>query len=79
MQTSSVTTKGQITIPRQIRKALNIQAGDKIGFLEHDGHYLIFRKEKDITSAFGLCKAKASVSLTNMEKVIKEKGSRACS
>ena len=32
MQTSKLTVKGQVTIPLEIRKYLNVRAGSKVGF-----------------------------------------------
>ena len=37
MEVARITSKGQITIPVQIRKKLNLREGDKIIFLEQDG------------------------------------------
>ena len=37
MELAKMTSKGQITIPVQIRKRLNLKEGDKIMFLERDG------------------------------------------
>ena len=32
MQTSRLTVKGQVTIPLEIRKRLNVRAGSQVGF-----------------------------------------------
>jgi AbrB family looped-hinge helix DNA binding protein len=37
IDTSRVTTKGQVTIPYAFRKKLDIKEGDKIVFIEKDG------------------------------------------
>ncbi|MHB1454221.1 MAG: AbrB/MazE/SpoVT family DNA-binding domain-containing protein [Saccharofermentanales bacterium] len=37
MEVARITTKGQITIPIEIRRKLNLKEGDKIIFLEQDG------------------------------------------
>ena len=37
MDVERITTKGQITIPVEIRRKLNLKEGDKIIFLEQDG------------------------------------------
>ncbi|HZK71192.1 MAG TPA: AbrB/MazE/SpoVT family DNA-binding domain-containing protein [Clostridia bacterium] len=37
MEVARVTTKGQITIPIEIRKKLNLKEGAKVIFLEQDG------------------------------------------
>lgn len=39
-----VTTKGQVTIPKEIRDALGIEPGDEITFEEVDSGYLIQKK-----------------------------------
>jgi AbrB family looped-hinge helix DNA binding protein len=45
-----VTKKYQVTIPKQIREALGIKAGDKVVFLKMDDGYKITRA-KDIIKA----------------------------
>jgi AbrB family looped-hinge helix DNA binding protein len=46
----SVTTKGQVTIPKEIRDALGIRPGDEIAFERTDDGYVI-RKKAPTTSA----------------------------
>jgi AbrB family looped-hinge helix DNA binding protein len=41
MEIARVTSKGQITIPRDIRIKMNIKRGDKIVFFEDNGNYFI--------------------------------------
>lgn len=41
MELAKITTKGQITLPIQIRKRLNLKDGDKILFLEKDGKIFV--------------------------------------
>lgn len=41
MKLSTVTQKGQATIPAEIRKKLDLHAGDKIGFEVTDGEVVI--------------------------------------
>ena len=41
MEIAKVTSKGQITIPIAIRKALGLREGDKVLFLEQDGRVLM--------------------------------------
>jgi AbrB family looped-hinge helix DNA binding protein len=35
---STVTRKGQVTVPIEIRKALDIKQGDRVAFTLEDGH-----------------------------------------
>lgn len=47
---ATVTSKGQITVPKHIRNTLNIQNGDKIIFEEIDaGAYIIKPKKTDVS------------------------------
>ena len=41
MELAKVTTKGQITLPISIRRALNIKDGDKGAFIEKDGNFIV--------------------------------------
>lgn len=41
MEIAKLMSKGQVTIPINIRKKLNLEEGDKIVFLEKDGNILI--------------------------------------
>ena len=77
MQYSTVTTKGQITIPAAYRKELNIKEGNIVEFKLIKGQLIVSPKENDITKVFGLLKSKKSVSLEDMDKAIqKERNAR---
>lgn len=41
MEIAKITSKGQVTIPAEIRKKLNLKKGDKIVFVEEDGNIII--------------------------------------
>jgi len=41
MEVAKITSKGQITIPVDIRKKMNLKDGDKILFIEEAGRYYI--------------------------------------
>lgn len=74
MYTSALTSKGQVTIPNQIRQRLKLRPGDKVGFVVEDDHVVLVRKFNNIEAAFGLCRAKRSVSLEDMEEAIRKGG-----
>ena len=44
-----VTTKGQVTIPKEIREALGVQPGDEVTFEEDESGYTI-RKQPPTTA-----------------------------
>lgn len=41
MELARVTSKGQITIPKDIRTKLNLKTGDKVIFIEEDGKIIV--------------------------------------
>lgn len=45
MEVAKITSKGQITIPVEIRKKLHLKEGSKIVFFEKDGKYYIENSE----------------------------------
>jgi antitoxin PrlF len=55
MPTATVTSKGQITIPVEVRKALNIKPGTKIAFYETSpGHFAFIAKTRSIRELKGI-------------------------
>lgn len=76
METSTLTQKGQVTIPASLRKRLGIQPGDRVAFIEDDGKIVLKPVESDIESIFGLVKARKSVSLEVMEETIRKRAGR---
>ncbi|MFI4957491.1 MAG: AbrB/MazE/SpoVT family DNA-binding domain-containing protein [Gammaproteobacteria bacterium] len=76
MSTSTVTSKGQITIPVEIRNALNIHAGDILEFvIEQDGKINIFAQTKDVQDLKTLLpRPKKKVSIEEMNAVIAKRG-----
>ncbi len=47
MELAKVTSKGQITIPVDIRKKLGIREGDKILFVEERGHIIMLNSSME--------------------------------
>ena len=70
MQTSSITSKGQVTIPAQIRKSLELTEGQKVRFSFKDNVITITPVEEEISAVFGLLKATRAVSLEQMDEAI---------
>ena len=72
MHTSTMTRKGQITIPSDLRKALGLRAGQQVTFSRAENALVITPIEEDITAMFGLLKAERSVSLEEMDEAVAE-------
>ena len=69
---ATVTSKGQITVPKYIRNTLNIQNGDKIIFEEIDsGAYIIKPKKTDVRHLKAMISHKSDpVSIEQMQDAI---------
>ena len=52
MELAKVTSKGQITIPRDIRKKMNLQTGDKIIFFEENNRFFLQNTNSLVLSDF---------------------------
>ncbi|MBI1741630.1 AbrB/MazE/SpoVT family DNA-binding domain-containing protein [Candidatus Acetothermia bacterium] len=44
MAAAKVTSKGQITVPKGVREALGLSAGDELEFVEDAGRFLIRKR-----------------------------------
>ncbi|HUP46924.1 MAG TPA: AbrB/MazE/SpoVT family DNA-binding domain-containing protein [Thermoanaerobaculia bacterium] len=72
MSRSKITTKGQITLPKDIREHLGVDAGDRISFEIRDGAVVIEAETVDIRTLRGMVgKRGAKVSLAAMEQAIR--------
>ena len=70
MLSSSVTTKGQVTIPIELREKLGIRPGDRVGFVDEGDRIVLQRQETAIEAVFGLVKTGKGVTLEQMEEAI---------
>jgi AbrB family looped-hinge helix DNA binding protein len=60
MKESTVTSKGQITIPKVVRERLNLEAGDTVYFdVRDDGSVLLVARNEAVEGLFGLLKGRA--------------------
>ncbi|MFZ1983888.1 MAG: type II toxin-antitoxin system PrlF family antitoxin [Desulfatitalea sp.] len=77
MITSKVTSKGQVTIPKEIRKHIRAEPSDKIVFIPlEDGNVLITRHQASVSDLFGMLKHRKKekpVSLQEIESAIAKK------
>ncbi len=75
---ATVTSKGQITIPKVIRQKANIMTGTQLDFqLEEDGSIHVFLRTRDIEDIKGFVKPTGKpISLREMKKAIKKRSLR---
>lgn len=59
MATSIVTSKGQITVPIEIRQQMGLRVGDQLVFTKVPGtaSYKLSRKERSVKSLIGMFKS----------------------
>lgn len=72
MATSTVTSKGQITLPRDVRTALGLDVGDKIDFVEVEGGFKLVPVRKDVRELKGRFagRVRKPITLEEMEEAI---------
>mgnify|MGYP001812412049 CR=1 FL=1 len=72
MPTSTVTSKGQITLPRDVRQTLGLDAGDKVDFVEVEGGFKLGPLRKDVRALKGRFagRVKRPVTLEEMDDAI---------
>ena len=55
MTTATITSKGQVTIPKDVRTRLGIDAGDRVEFIEiQDGVFQIVAVTQDVQVLKGI-------------------------
>ena len=77
MPTTTMTSKGQVTIPKDIRDSLHLNTGDKIEFILTQSKEVILRPvTKKVDDVFGLLasyKKVEPVSVEEMDEIVKQK------
>ena len=63
-----VTTKGQVTIPRDVREALGISAQTEIDFIENEGRFYIVKTDTpNVAGKFYSLRGIATVKMSTDE------------
>ena len=71
MQTSNLTSKGQVTIPAEMRRDLGLKPGDKIRFIKRGSKISIEAVvEPLIDSVFGLLKAPRGRGIADVDAAL---------
>lgn len=79
MPTATVTSKGQITLPKAVRELLRVDTGDQVDFVVNElGEVIVRPVSLDITDLRGLLKRRRrrSVSVEAMNSAIQRQHSR---
>jgi antitoxin PrlF len=79
MQAAQVTSKGQITIPVDVRRALQVSEGDRVQFVQiAPGRFEFMAATRDVRELKGMFgPVKAPVSIAQMNAAIAARGASA--
>jgi AbrB family looped-hinge helix DNA binding protein len=79
MTTATLTSKGQITIPADVRRALNVQTGDRVEFVQvQPGRFELVAATRSVRELKGMLgKPTRTLSIEEMNRVIAEQGAKA--
>ena len=72
MSAATLTSKGQLTLPKEVRTAMGVGPGDRVDFVRmEDGNFAVLPSTHSVKSLRGLiAKPKKSVSLADMDQAI---------
>lgn len=72
MQESTVTTKGQTTLPKGVRMALNLHPGDRVRYMILDGGEVRLVRSRPVMQLAGMLKDRTDrrASLEDMDEAI---------
>lgn len=72
MVESTITSKGQTTLPKRVRDALGLKTGDRVRYVVFDGEVRLLR-QRPIGELFGMLKHDGPpVSLGAMDRAVAE-------
>lgn len=78
MSVATLTSKGQVTLPKEIRRKLHLEAGEKIDFRvdEESGTAILVPLNRRVDDVFGILKRRTrrkAVTTEEMDKAIRGK------
>ena len=78
MPSAKLTSKGQITVPKEVRKALGLHTGDRLAFRVHEDGTVVVEAEKvSLKSLRGAVRSRVrGVTVEAMNEAIRRAGGR---
>jgi AbrB family looped-hinge helix DNA binding protein len=74
MSTATLTSKGQTTIPKDVREHLGLQPGDRLEFILGEGSVILRPATRRITDLKGfLPKPRRALSLQDMDRALRRR------
>jgi antitoxin PrlF len=75
MASATLTSKGQVTLPKSVRERLGVETGDRLEFIESEQGFLVVAATRDIRSLKGIVgRPKKPVTLDDMNSAIEKMG-----
>jgi antitoxin PrlF len=72
---ATLTSKGQVTLPKSVRERLGVETGDRLEFIESEQGFLVVAATRDIRSLKGIVgRRKKPVTIEDMNKAIEKMG-----
>jgi AbrB family looped-hinge helix DNA binding protein len=78
MATATMSSKGQVTIPQEVRRRLKLETGVRVEFVElPDGAFAIQPAIRDVRAIRGLLRRpKMAVTLEEMDAAVRARGAK---
>jgi antitoxin PrlF len=78
VSTATLTSKGQITLPKRLREILNLNPGDRIDFvLGADGRFDVLPIKSSLEQLKGCVISPKSISVEAMSRAVRVRAARA--
>jgi AbrB family looped-hinge helix DNA binding protein len=73
MSTATISSKGQVTLPIDVRKAMGVGPGDRVDFVKmEDGHFAVMPATVSVMSLKGILSPPATpVTLEDMDAAVR--------
>ena len=69
---STITVKGQMTLPKAVRDHLHVKPGDRVKFFVHPDGTVVLLPKRPITDLRGMLKTKRRATIEKMNEAIAE-------
>ncbi len=74
---STITSKGQVTIPKNIRDTLHLISGDKVEFVLYENNHVVIKpvtkKASEVAGILSKYKQQTAVSVEEINNAIKQR------
>ena len=75
MASATLSSKGQVTLPKSVRERLGVETGDRLEFIESEEGFLVVAATRDIRSLKGIVgQPKKPVTVDEMNRAIEKMG-----